>query len=136
MASQTGDNVDKYNQSEVITIRGDRYVFGLWEASGMYAFVPFKVNADFSLTPITLDVGISLEVVQFLESDVKSFEELLQRVRDLFIPRLNLWLKKRYPGAGSPPPAQTPQERLIGWGNQVAGMIKIVDGPNGPTATL
>jgi hypothetical protein len=135
MASQSGDNVDKWNESEVVTIRGERYVFGLMEASGMYAFIPFKVNADFSLTSVTLDSGISLEVVQFLESEVTSFEELLRRVRELFIPRLNLWLKKRFPGAGQPTTV-SPQERLIGWGNQVAGMIKITDGPNGPTATL
>ena len=139
MAHQDSNNNDTFNLNEVVTIRGDKYAFGTMNLGGGpndLMFMIFRVGADFSLTPVTADEGVRLDAC--MVDDVKTLAEFIQRVRDQFMVRLNLWLKKKYPAGGVAPPVGTtpPPTGLVAMGNQVATMIQITDGPAGVVATL
>lgn len=135
MASQDENGVDRFTQQEIVRIRGDYYAFGInLDMGGSAAFVPFRVeNNKTELFPLTWDVGFSLTLEV---SDVKTLQELIDRVRSQFIPMLQRWLSRKYPGALTPTSTNTSSTPLLDMGDKVAGMIKITEGPNGPVASM
>ncbi len=133
MASKDPQGRSNWNLSEVVTIRGDRYAFGTFNDSvPSSTFVIFRIEPDQSLFPLTSDLGIGMSECDV--TDVKTIQEFIQRVKDLFLPRLNLWLKKKYPATGGSNPSTG--NSIVDMGNQVALMIKVSDGPSGVVATL
>lgn len=133
MASKDPQGRSNWNLSEVVTIRGDRYAFGTFNDSlPSSTFVIFRIEPDQSLFPLTSDLGIQMSECDV--TDVKTIQEFIQRVKDLFIPRLNAWLKKKYPAGGTSTPSTG--NAIVDMGNQVALMIKVSDGPSGVVATL
>lgn len=135
MASKDQQGRSNYNLNELITLGGVKYCFGTVNDSiPSSLFVLFRVEADSSLSALTEDMGIGMALCEV--TDVKTLEEFIARVRDLFIPRFNMWLKKKFPNGLGGAPAQSGAVDIVALGNQVAARIKINDSPTGPTATL
>lgn len=134
MASKDSQGASSFNLNEVVTIRGDQYAFGTFNDSiPTSTFVVFKVQPDQSLFPLTADLGIQMSDCDV--TDMKTLAEFIERVKSHFLPRLNLWLAKKYPSSGAPTLPST-GNLVVDLGNQVAMMIRVTDGPSGVRATI